>query len=77
MEGGFILSNKFRKMIFDDIVSGDNDIESICRKNHIPKKVARDLVDEMVEMGILEKKGESYHLTEEGKKLAYKLRSKL
>lgn len=76
MEEGFILSNKFRKMIFDDIVSGENDINSISRKNHIPQKVARELADELVDLGVLEKKEGYYYLTKEGEKLAEKLRNR-
>ena len=76
MEEGFILSNKFRKMIFDDVISGENDINSISRKNHISQKVARELADELVNLGILEKKGEYYYLTKEGEKLAEKLRNR-
>ena len=76
MEEGFILSNKFRKMIFDDIASGERDISLISKKNHIPQKVAREVADEMVNLGVLERKEGFYYLTKEGEKLAEKLRNR-
>ncbi|KAA0009576.1 MAG: hypothetical protein FE037_05470 [Thermoplasmata archaeon] len=76
MEEGFILSNKFRKMIFDDIASGEKDVKSISRRNHIPLKVAKEIADELVNAGVLEKKEDGYHLTREGEKLVEKLRSR-
>ncbi|HDI23731.1 MAG TPA: hypothetical protein ENF40_00730 [Thermoplasmatales archaeon] len=76
MEEGFILSNKFRKMIFDDIASGERDISLISKKNHIPQKVAREVADEMVNLGVLERREGFYYLTKEGEKLAEKLRNR-
>lgn len=76
MDEGFILSNKFRKMIFDDIVSGERDINLISRKSHIPLKVAKEIADELVRMGVLEKRENGYFLSKEGEKLAEKLRGR-
>ncbi len=76
MEEGFILSNKFRKMIFDDIASGEKDVESISKRNHIPLKVVREIVDELIGAGVIEKKEDGYYLTKDGEKLAEKLRSR-
>lgn len=70
MEEGFILSNKFRRTIFDRLASGETDINLIAKKHRIIPRVAKKVVDDFISGGILEKKGNKYHLTKEGEKLA-------
>jgi predicted transcriptional regulator len=71
MDEGFILSNKFRRVIFDGFATGETDINIIVKKHHIIPTVARRVVDDFMNGGILEKKGPNkYILTKEGKKLA-------
>jgi predicted transcriptional regulator len=69
MDEGFILANKFRRVIFDELVSGEVDIIQIAKKNHIIPRVAQRVIDEFVTGGIVEKKGKIYVFTDEGKKL--------
>ena len=70
MDEGFILSNKFRRTIFDGIMSGENDIDRIAKKHRIIKNVARKIANDLVSGGLLEKKGNRYILTKEGEKIA-------
>jgi predicted transcriptional regulator len=70
MDEGFILSNKFRMAIFDEIASGETNIERIAKKHHIVLLVAKKVVNDFISGGILEKKGNKYILTQEGEKLA-------
>jgi predicted transcriptional regulator len=74
MDEGFILSNKFRVAIFDEIASGETNIERIAKKHHIVLLVAKKVVNEFISGGILEKKGNKYILTKEGEKLATNIR---
>jgi len=74
MDEGYILSNKFRMAIFDEIASGETNIVRIAKKHHIVLLVARKVVDDFINGGILEKKGEKYILTKEGEKLANNIR---
>ena len=74
MEEGFIISNKFRRTIFDGLASGETDINLIAKKHHIIPIVAKKVADDFISGGILEKKGNKYHLTEEGEKLAANIR---
>lgn len=74
MDEGFILSNKFRRAIFDELASGETSIEYIAKKQHIIHKVAMRVADDFISGGILEKKGNRYHLTQEGEKLAATIR---
>ena len=74
MDEGYILSNKFRRTIFDGLASGETDINRIIKKHRIIPNVAKRVIDDFISGGILEKKGNRYHLTEEGKKLASTIR---
>jgi predicted transcriptional regulator len=69
MDEGFILANKFRRVIFDELVSGENDIKRIAKKNRMIPRVAQRIIDEFVSGGIVEKKGNIYVFTDKGKKL--------
>jgi predicted transcriptional regulator len=70
MDEGFILSNRFRRIIFDELVAGEKDIKRIAKKNRMIPMVAQRVIDEFVTGGIVEKQGTMYRFTEEGKKLA-------
>lgn len=70
MDEGFILSNKFRKIIFEEFASGETDIIRIAKKNHIIKKVVIKITSEFIKGNIVERKGNGYVLTKEGEKLA-------
>ena len=74
MDEGYILSNKFRMAIFDEIASGETNIERIAKKHHIVLLVAKKVVNDFISGGILEKKGNKYILTREGEKLATNIR---
>ena len=69
MDEGFILANKFRRVIFDELVSGETDIKRITKKNRMIPRVAQRVIDEFITGGIVEKKGNMYVFTDEGKKL--------
>jgi predicted transcriptional regulator len=69
MDEGFILSNRFRRAIFDELAAGETDIKRIAKKHHIVTLVAQRVIDEFVTGGIVEKKGNVYVFTDEGKKL--------
>ncbi len=68
MDEGFILANKFRRVIFDELIAGETDLGRIAKKNHIIPRVAQRIIDEFVYGGIIEKKGNAYVFTDEGKK---------
>ena len=70
IDEGFILSNKYRRAIFEELNSGENSIQRIAKKHRIIKTVAQRVVDSFVEVGIVEKKGSLYVFTKDGEKLA-------
>ena len=69
IDEGFILSNKYRRAIFEGLASGEKNIYSIAKKHRIIKTVAQRVIDSFVEGGIVEKKGNNYVFTKEGEKL--------
>ncbi|MDH7507723.1 MAG: hypothetical protein QHH15_08085 [Candidatus Thermoplasmatota archaeon] len=70
MDEGFILSNRFRRIIFDGFASGETDLNAIIKKQRIVPNVAKKIIDEFISGGIIEKKGLTYTLTKKGKKIA-------
>ena len=70
MDEGYILANKFRRIIFDELIAGESDIRYIAKKNRIIPRVAQRTMDEFIANGIVQKQGNRYVFTEEGKKLA-------
>lgn len=70
MDEGYILSNKFRRVIFDGLASGETDLNMLIKKHRIISNVAKNIINEFISGGIVEKKGLKYILTKEGKKLA-------
>jgi len=69
IDEGFILSNKYRRAIFEGLASGEKNIYRIAKKHRIIKTVAQRVVDTFVDGGIVEKHGNNYVLTKEGEKL--------
>ena len=69
MDEGYILSNKYRRAIFDEFASGEKNIQRIAKKHRIIKTVVQRIVDDFIKGEILEKQGNSYILTKKGKKL--------
>ena len=69
IDEGFILSNKYRRAIFEGLASGEKNIHMIAKKHRIIKTVAQRIVDSFVDGGIVKKQGNSYVFTKEGEKL--------
>jgi len=74
MDEGYILSNKYRRAIFDELASGESDIKRIAKKHRIVSSVVDKVIDDFVRGGVLFKKDNKYVFTEEGEKLAESIR---
>jgi predicted transcriptional regulator len=74
MDEGFIISNKYRRSIFDELASGETDINRIAKKHRIINKIAIRVVNDFIKGDILEKRGNRYILTKKGEKLAIIIR---
>ena len=73
MDEGYIISNKFRRVIFEGFASGETNIQRIAKKHRIIPMVAKRVTEDFINNGILEKKGNRFILTDEGKKLKEKI----
>jgi len=73
MDEGYILSNKFRRAIFDSFVAGEKNLKFIAKKHRIIYNVADKIVQDFIKNGIVEKKPEGFILTKDGEKLAEKI----
>ena len=69
MDEGFILSNKFRRAVFNELASGETNIQRIAKKHRIIQTIAQRVVDDFIKGGIVEKKNNNYYFTKEGEKL--------
>lgn len=69
MDEGFILSNKYRRAIFDELAAGETNIHRIAKKHRIIPMVAQRIMDEFLQGGVVEKKNNQYVFTKEGKRL--------
>ena len=74
MDEGFILSNKYRRAIFDELAAGETNIERIAKKHRIIPSIAKRVADDFINGGILEKKEGRYIFTSEGEKLVNSIR---
>ncbi len=70
MDEGYILSNKFRKAVFDGFASGETDINIIAKKYHVFSRIAKKILKDFIENDIILKKNDRYLLSEKGKKIA-------
>ncbi|RLF43756.1 MAG: hypothetical protein DRN09_04285 [Thermoplasmata archaeon] len=75
MEEGFILSNKFRRAVFTEIVAGEHNVGRISKKHHIPLAIAEKTIKELVGAGIVKEENNRYTLTPDGEKVADKIRN--
>jgi predicted transcriptional regulator len=69
MDEGFILSNKYRRAIFDELTAGETNLERIAKKHHIVRVVAQRVITDFVDGGLVAPQGNRYVLTEKGEKL--------
>ena len=69
IDEGYIFSNKYRKAVFEELASGESNILRIAKKHRIIKTIAQRVADDFVKGGIVEKQGNNYIFTKEGKKI--------
>ena len=69
MDEGFILSNKYRRAIFNELATGEKNINRIAKKHRIIPKIAQRVLDDFIKGGIIEKTGNTYKFTKKGERL--------
>jgi|APFre7841882724_1041349.scaffolds.fasta_scaffold25831_2 predicted transcriptional regulator len=74
MKAAFILEDKSRLTLFNDLAKDRQTVKALTRKNHMLENVARRALDSMEEEGLVIREGDRYQLTVEGKGLVNKVR---
>jgi predicted methyltransferase len=69
VDEGYILANKFRRAIFDELVAGERDIRRIAKKHRIILRVAQKVMDDFEAEQLVTRQGPFYSFTETGQKL--------
>ena len=73
MDEGYILANKYRKLIFEALNSGQTNIEFIAKKHRIVRSIATKIINDLEKQQLVEKNHNKYILTDKGKKIAVSL----
>jgi len=73
MDEGFILANKFRRVIFDELISGEVDIVNIAKKNRIIHELLNALSTNLSWAVSSKKKETCMYLQMKGKNLLKRL----
>lgn len=63
---GFVESHKFRRMVWQELVSGESDPERIAKKQHVVRRAVDKALDDLEEEGLVESTDDGYELTDEG-----------
>lgn len=66
---GFIVSHKYRRVIFDELAAGENNIHRIAKKHHIISSVARRILKDFQEHELIAITEQGIQLTDKGEKL--------
>jgi hypothetical protein len=70
LDEGYIFSNKFRKIVFEGVASGESNIKNIAKKHRIIQNVAIKVAEDLTKNKYFEKKGNFYILSKDGEKIA-------
>lgn len=71
---GFIVSDKNRKAVFQELASGESDPERIAKKHHLIGRVVERVMGEFREEGLVEDGEDGVVLTDEGERVAGELK---
>ena len=69
IDEGYIISNKYRRAIFDELASGETNPIRITKKHRIIPRITQRILDDFEQNDIIKKDGRGYQLTEKGNKL--------
>lgn len=72
---GFILENKNRKAVFQELASGETDPERIAKKHHLIERVVDQVLEDLVGEDLVTQGADGYELTDEGESLARELKN--
>ena len=68
-EEGFILSNKHRKAVFQEIAAGESSAKTIAKKHHLHQTMVENAVNDLQEIGLVTGDDTTLALSEQGVKV--------
>lgn len=74
-EEGFILSNKHRKAVFQEIAAGETSARTIAKKHRLHPAMVENAVSDLRQENLITGDSDSLALTEQGKKAFAGLKS--
>lgn len=69
MDEGYILSNKYRRAVFDELASGEGNVQRIAKKHRLILTVVQRVINEFEVAEIIKKQQGRYVFTEKGERL--------
>ncbi|MBU0497180.1 MAG: hypothetical protein KKG04_04410 [Candidatus Thermoplasmatota archaeon] len=69
MDEGYILSNKYRRAVFDELAAGEGNIQRIAKKHRLILTVVRRVIEEFEAAEIVKHHQGRYVFTEKGERL--------
>lgn len=67
-DDAFVESHKFRRVVWQELVSGETDPERIAKKQHLIDRAVEKAIDDLEDHGLIEETDDGYALTEEGER---------
>jgi predicted transcriptional regulator len=74
MDLQFVLKDKFRLAVIEDLSGGEQSIERITKKNHLPAPAVDRAVRELMAEDIVGGPGSSLYLTDKGKEMLARIK---
>ncbi len=71
---GYILSNKFRRAVFDSLISGESRPDRIAKKHRLIKRVVEKVIDDFKANDLIREVNGRIEFTEKGEKIATELK---
>jgi predicted transcriptional regulator len=65
-DDAFVDSHKFRRQVWQELVSGESDPERIAKKQRLMQRAVDKALDDLEEHGLVAENDNGYELTDEG-----------
>lgn len=65
-DDAFVESNKFRRQVWQELVSGETDPEQIAKRQRMVQQAVDRALEDLEDHGLVESTDDGYELTDEG-----------
>lgn len=67
-DDAFVESHKFRRVVWQELVSGESDPERIAKRQRLVQRAVDQALEDLEEHGLIEQGDDGYELTDEGER---------